>query len=85
MGDTILLPDDGVSREPTDTCFDNTTAFGVEEGFRRSRGAAPLSYEVIAVVPHILKIVPPLRRDRGRVPQELHIQILHERKVGEKR
>jgi len=117
LGDTILLPDDGVSFESTGACFGmisgkehvlarwgragetgkgrvsarpgwageiSTTAFGIEEGFRRTRGAAPTSDEVIAIVPQILKIVPPRRQDRGGVPQELHIQILHEGEIGEK-
>jgi hypothetical protein len=63
----------------------STITFGVEEGFRWTRGAAPSSHESIAIVSHILKIVPPPRRDRDRVPQELHIQIFHEREVGEER
>jgi hypothetical protein len=62
-----------------------TIALGVEEGFRRTGGPAPPNHEVIAIVLHILKVVPPRRRDRGRISQELPIQILHERKVGEKR
>jgi hypothetical protein len=83
LGDTILLPDDGVSIRPTDACFGTTIAFRIKEGFRRTRRAAPPSHGVIAIGPRIPKIVPPLRRDRGRVSQELHIQILHEREVGE--
>jgi len=85
LRDTILLPDEDVSSGPTGACLGSTTAFGIEEGFRWTRGAAPSGHVVIAIVSHILKIVPPSRRDRGRVPQELHIQILHEREVGEKR
>jgi hypothetical protein len=63
----------------------NMIAFGVEERFRLTRGTAPPSHGVIAIVLHILKVVPPCRRNGGWVPQELHIQILHEREVGEKR
>jgi hypothetical protein len=63
----------------------NTFALGVEEGFRRTGGSSPPSHEVIAIVLHILKVVPPRRRDRGRISQELPIQILQEWKVGEKR
>jgi hypothetical protein len=148
LGDTILLPDDGVSFESTDACLVmisgkervlarlgrageigkervlrerglsrqarggrvqwrlgwagetgkrrvsarlgwvgeiDTIAFGVEKGFRRTGRPASPSHEVIAIVLHILKVVPPRRRDRGRISQELPIQILHERKVGEKR